>query len=73
MREEEIGHTNRYDAYVGNAHFRAEGFDGLADFLAAPIRRVSLAIAMDEQKIARISVEGELDFLVEAFRNLTTP
>jgi hypothetical protein len=68
-----FGHSDRYDAHVGNTHLGTEGFDGLLDFPPAPIGRVSFGIAMDEQKFSRISFEGKRDFFLKAYWSLTTP
>ena len=48
-------------------------YDGLLDFLPPRSGQVPLGIAMDEQTIAGISFEGELDLLLEAPWNFATP
>ena len=68
-----LGHTNRYDADVGDVHLGTQTFDGLLNFLPSRSGRVSLSITVDKQAVAGISFECELNSLLEALRNVTAP
>src|SRR5262249_18768679 len=56
---------------MGNAHLGSQAFDGLLDLAPAQVGWVSLSIAMDEQSIAWIGYECELNFSEKSFGNVT--